>query len=313
MNHFLKCVLAVVCALAALVIPARALPLPLIRDTPGEEVPRERYSVRAIAATIGGEARELVYGPTHKLSELIWDIDGVSMAGLALNGRWGAWAGYAGCVVAVSEGRGQMRDYDWQIPGFDWTDYSLSYVDVDSAWTADAGVTVQLVRMEFLSLRAMAGLRVQHWSWSDRGREYIYSEEGFRDTRGVFDGRRLIEYEQSYVVPYLGAQAHGGGDRWAWSGYLALGPQVWAEDWDHHVARDLRFEGDFSGGVWVGAGATLEWKWSPHWSAAAGAHLQSIPEFKGDLHVVEIDERYTQSAGISLDTFMVDLSLNCRW
>lgn len=304
-------------ALAALAVsaaPAPALyPPPMSGLPPGEAPPSTDVSVRALAAEILGEAREIVYGPGHKLSELIWDISGIRMAGLAVSVHRGDWSGYAGFMGALNRGHGQMRDYDWQIPGYDWTDYSLSDADMESAWMADAGITAHLARTRLFALRGVAGFRSQYWQWSDRGRDYIYSVEGFRDTRGSFDGRPLIQYEQTYYIPYVGAQVHGGGGRWAWSGYVLVGPYAWARDWDDHVARNLRFEGDFSGGAWLGAGANVEWAASPNWSVAVGAHAQSVPEFKGALRVVELDVQYPDSAGVSLDTVMVDVSMNWRW
>lgn len=271
-----------------------------------------KASVRGLTGVISGEAYETVYDGSHKLSELQWDISGVGIGGVSLAIQRGErWMAYGSFVMALTKGEGEMQDYDWLEEDMGWSNYSRCDVDIDSAWIGDVGLSRQLSRGQCLNVRAVIGFSSQQWEWKDGGKEYVYSVGGFRNKSGSYGGIPLIEYRQTYYIPYLGAQVEGGKGRWAWSAYLLFGPYVWAEDWDYHIARDLHFEGTFRGGAWIGAGWTAEWRMTPDLAFAAGLHLQSIPEFKGDMRIVEMGETYEDSAAVSHDS--VSLTLSFRW
>ncbi len=282
-------------------------PAPETPASPGWTV-----SVRALAGVLSGQAEELVYDDSRKLSELQWDLSGVGMGGLSVAVQpHPLWTVYGSWVAALSPGAGEMKDYDWQVEDLAWTDYSRSEVDVDSMWMGDVGISRQLTHGHRLNMRAVAGFMSQQWEWSDRGQEYIYSVDGFRDTRGSFGGIPLIQYKQTYEIPYLGAQLGGEAGPWAWSAYFLYGPYIWAEDRDYHIGRDVHFEGSFSGGSWMGVGFAAEYRITPAWTLAGGLHVQSIPEFKGDMRIVELNETYSDSAAVSHESAALTVSM--RW
>lgn len=259
-----------------------------------------------------GEAREVVYDDAHRLSELQWEMKGLVWAGMELSVRTGGrWSFAAGIWTALTRGDGEMRDYDWMVPGWDWTDYSRSETDIDEAWSADLNAAYRVFTWTGGAASLVAGYQRDTTRWSDRGQEFLYSESAFRDTPGHFGGAALIDYEQTYDIPYLGVQVESRGTaRWGWQAYARYSPLVRARDWDHHILRDLHFEGDFSGGDYWAAGAAVSRSLTKNWSLTAALQAQWIPEFRGDMRIVEIAETYADGAGIEQESVALTVALN---
>jgi plasminogen activator len=259
-----------------------------------------------------GEAREVVYDEAHRLSELQWEIKGLTWAGLELAVYTaGRWTFTAGAWTALNKGNGEMRDYDWLVPGWDWTDYSRSETDVEEAWSLDFNAAYRVLSWTWGAANLVAGYQRDTLRWIDRGQEFLYSDQAFRDTPGHFGGMALIDYKQVYDIPYVGVQAESQGlARWGWQAYARYSPYVHARDWDHHILRELHFEGDFNNGTYWAAGAAVTRSLTPHWSMSAAVQAQWIPEFRGDMRIVEVDETYSRGAGIEHDSVALFVSLN---
>jgi outer membrane protease/TolB-like protein len=271
------------------------------------------FRLRGSLGILQGESGEYVYDGEHTLSELMWDLSGLTMAGLVLSSRFGErFSVNAGFWTALNKGNGEMTDYDWFIEGLDWTHYSRSEVEVEKAQIFDLNAAFTLVESDFFSLSALAGYKQDFWQWTDSAQEFIYSVYGFRDTRGDFGGESMIDYEQKFRIPYIGVNAGGIiGDVIIWNTYLHYSPLVKADDKDHHIARGLHFEETFKNIDYVAFGAAAGIRLTERLQIAGEMHAQSIPESRGDMYIVEYDETFTDSAGISHDSVM--LSVTATW
>ncbi|MBP7831181.1 MAG: omptin family outer membrane protease [Kiritimatiellae bacterium] len=282
---------------------------PLLEPT--KEKP-QAFSLRGSVGFLQGEAGELVYEPeldNYKLSELQWDLSGLVMGGAVFSGAAGKFGFNAGFWVAANKGDGEMKDYDWFVPGMDWTDYSRSDVDVESGYSLDINANYLLVRRPQVGLRALVGYKRDYWEWTDYGREFVYSVYGFRDYVGNFDGQNVIDYQQTFDIPYVGLNLDGRAGSLGWNAYALYSPIVSAEDKDHHILRELHFEESFDGGDFYAVGVSATYRITPQLFLSGAVDYQDIPEFQGDMTIVESGETYEDSAGISNNHVMFSLAL----
>lgn len=274
---------------------------------------------------LNGDAEEIVYdydrfGGRRKLSQLDWDLKDIVMGGaqisarvterLSLNG--GLW-------VALTEGTGEMDDYDWGNPASSsWTDYSLSEVDVTEGYILDVNAAWDFMVTDPLALRGVLGYKQNGWTWEDRGVYALYPEFGYIPY--LFYGENLIDYEQEFQIPYLGLAMDGSVGAFTLSGYVNWSPLVFASDWDHHIARGIKFEETFKEGDMLGAGLEARYLIEEGFFAGVflGASLQhqKIDEIIGDMkyHDYITGDRgiIKDSAGISSEytAFMLSGGFN---
>ncbi len=257
---------------------------------------------------VNGLAKEHVYdyeawdGSRRQLSRLDWDLKGVVMGGfngsvrlmkkLTLNG--GYWS-------ALTEGDGEMDDYDWlDISSSDWTHYSLSDVDVTEGYIFDLNVAWDLLVTEDLTARVFAGYKQNGWSWEDHGVYLLYPEYGYIPQYQY--GDNMINYEQEFRMPYLGGSAE-----WTWNNFTVSGNLVWsplvaADDWDHHIARTLRFHESFEGGDMFGLGLEARYDFTQGFFngafCAVGLDYQVVDLIVGDM---EVEDYSTGETGSDTD------------
>lgn len=260
-------------------------------------------SVRGGVVYQQGEAREIVFDGTHKLSELIWDITGLVYAGgsasLSLGSGLQVNAGY---WTAINEGDGEMQDYDWYIVGADWTHFSDGRVDINEAHTFDINGTLRFLDFDGVAIYAIGGFKQMYWDWSQFGGRYIYSVNGFRDARGTSpDDENGINYDQTFDIPYVGVGASLQLGALRGSGYLIYSPFVQAEDNDEHVLRELYFTETFENIDYLGAGVEAVLELGEAFFVSGALDVHSIPEARGDTEIRDADGNYTfnpDSAGI---------------
>ncbi|HOW97893.1 MAG TPA: omptin family outer membrane protease [Kiritimatiellia bacterium] len=277
---------------------------------PSKEKPYA-FSLRGSVGLLDGQADELVYEPEmddYKLSELNWDLSGLAMGGAVLSAAAGKLGCNAGFWVALTQGDGEMKDYDWFIPGMDWTDYSRSEVDVESAYSLDINANYLIYGRPEIGIRGVLGFKHDYWEWSDSGQEFIYSTFGFRDTIGSFEGQNVIDYQQTFDIPYVGLNLDGRAGPLGWNAYALYSPLVSAEDKDHHILRDLHFEEDFDGGDFFALGVSGSYRIGKQFFLSGAVDYQDIPEITGDMLIVEDGESYEDSAGIANNNLMVSLA-----
>ena len=268
------------------------------------------FDVSLQGGYLDGESREIVYDPDdggRTLSELNWDLKDIPMAGAAFSVKVAEKVRFnGGFWLGLSEGSGEMTDYDWMVDGMDWTDYSRGDVNVENALIMDVNVSILLKRAGAISLDVLAGMKVSTYEWEDLGGEYIYSVNSFRDSEGTFqEGEVGIEYEQLFAIPYFGFMGAYHADALDVSVYLLGSFFGVASDEDYHVMRDLHFEEEFVSVPYVGAGITASWTFGGRYYISGGIEYEQIPETTGDMYVEELDGTSEDAAGISHESMMV--------
>lgn len=255
---------------------------------------------------LNGAAKEHVYdnevfpGRRYQLSRLDWDLKDVVMGGLQFSVRpikhdlWDALTLNFGYWNALTEGDGEMDDYDWMDPdSSDWTHYSLSDVDVTEGYILDLNAAWDVVEWKDLIVRGFLGYKQNGWTWEDSGRYLLYPEYGY--VPQDLYGDNMINYEQEFRMPYLGASVDWTKGDFTVAGRLTYSPSVEATDWDEHVARSLHFKEEFEGGDMLGFGLDVRYAFSRGLLQgaflAAALDVQTIDLIVGDM------EYYDASTG----------------
>jgi len=262
-----------------------------------------------------GEARELVFEGDHKLSELTWDISRLALAGGSVSAAIGSSLQLnAALWVAVTKGNGSMEDYDWFIEGADWTHFSDGDVDINSAYVFDLNGTCIFYRGGSVEWYGILGYKRLYWDWSEYGRRYIYSVNGWRDSRGSSGGVNGIDYEQTFDVPYAGLGMRVSFGR-AWgSVYGIYSPLVQAKDKDHHILRELRFVATFDNIDYIGFGGELAVNLGESLFLTLALDGHAIPEARGDMFISDGSGQtyfYPDWAGIA--NTAVSMSIAIGW
>ncbi|MBU1693156.1 MAG: omptin family outer membrane protease [Verrucomicrobia bacterium] len=283
---------------------------PLLEPAAGGKV--AAFSIRGSVGLLQGEAGEFVYEPAldnYKLSELQWDLSGLVMGGAVLSSAHGKIGLNAGFWTALNKGDGEMKDYDWLVPGMDWTHFSRSETDIETGYSFDINANYLVWQRPQFGLRALVGYKRDFWEWTDRGQEFIYTTVNFRDTIGSFGGQNVIDYEQTFDIPYLGVNADGKLGKLEWNAYALYSPIVGAEDKDYHILREIHFEESFKGGDFFGVGFAGTYRLNKQLFLTGALDYQDIPEFQGDMYIVESGETNEDSAGISNSHMTFSLAL----
>lgn len=259
---------------------------------------------------LNGQAKEHVFdyetadGSRRQLSRLDWDLKNVLMGGvnfsvrpmnmvkgidlnedLTFNTANGVTLNF-GYWNVLWEGNGEMEDYDWLDYGSsDWTDYSLSDVDVTEGYVFDVNVAWDFIQWKDLATaRVFAGYKQNGWSWEDHGKYLLYSEYGY--VPQDLYGENMINYEQEFRMPYVGAGVDFTPGNFTVSARLTYSPSVEATDWDDHVARDMHFKETFEGGDMLGFGLDVRYMFSKGPKGlflSAAVDVQTIDLIVGDM------------------------------
>ena len=286
--------------LAALGLPAAAwaFQADVIAPTGAGKAPT--FGAQLSLGLLNGEAKEHVYdyetadGSRRQLSRLDWDIKDVVMGGVQFSVRpirrevWDALTVNFGYWNALTEGSGEMEDFDWQHPySEDYNLYSLSKVDVTEGYLFDLNVAYDIVEWNDLIVRGFLGYKQNGWTWEDSGRYLLYPEYGY--VPQDLDGENMINYEQEFRMPYLGASVDWTKGDFTVAGRLVYSPSVEATDWDEHVARSIHFKEEFKGGDMLGFGLDVRYAFSrgPLKGAflAAAFDVQTIDLIVGDMEM----------------------------
>lgn len=204
-----------------------------------------KFSLGVGAGYLTGEATEIVYWPSvgnHKASELTWKIDNLFMIGIDAQMKVQNWltVNFDGWFKAF-DGDGTMDDYDWQVPGLDWTDWSThDDTDVTEASIIDLNADFAFFRTDSAAFSAIVGYKRDNFGWESYGGDYVYSVNGFRDTAGSFpDGLLGIGYEQTYDSLYFGMGFAAYFTKFELAGRMIYSPIVQGEATDNHYLRNL--------------------------------------------------------------------------
>ena len=261
------------------------------------------WAIEGSVGAIGGKAYERVYdypgGDKFKLSQLDWELKNIALVGVegsvSIAERFQVNLGY---WTAVSEGDGQMVDYDWMLLSADtddeWTHRSIHPgTSLDSGSVFDVNLHVKAIDVGPVALSGIVGYLRDEWEWSARGGTYIYSDYengGFRDQEGSFPaGKLAIGYRQTYTTPYLGVACDGDWGAFQLQAFLRYSPWVSAEDSDLHNLRTppRTFDGSFSGGTFFGAGLQGTYFFTPSLFVSAALDVERFSEITGDVKIYD--------------------------
>ena len=271
---------------------------------------------------VNGMADEIVYNGAKKLSHLEWDIKNLKMLSLGFNSQFldgfGARIKFSN---AINNGDGKMVDYDWIGKNYDgnknhanWTDRSISDVKIQKAQQFDIAGSYNLYKDEF---KFNLGYKNDRFKWRDYGGSFVYSDGGFRNYVGNFNGERGITYEQTFETPYIGLEyqkelfdkeIYGN----IFGNYSNL---VYAHDTDIHHLTNYKFDEYFKNGKYYNWGANIFSKVKENLYLGVGYEYVYYPENRGytimqDLATGE-SYKYENSAGI-INKFS-KISLNLKY
>jgi plasminogen activator len=281
-----------------------------VNDTAG------MFSGQISLGLMNGRSKELVYNPYngHKNSELDWRLENVLMLGAGVSVKPLSWLRFnADLWLKAGDGNGSMDDYDWQVNGWDWTDWSHhNDVTVTEGLLFDINSEFTFLRFNEASVFAILGFRHDHWEWEARGGSYIYSSYYMRDTVGKFPDNALgITYEQTYDTPYLGIGFHANLNPVTLTGRFIGSTMVSSSDKDTHHMRDLVITSSIDSGKMYGMDFACTYNFTPHFAATAAFQYQKYEEIKGTKIWNSPTEGYYQfhyDGGLDNETTLLSLS-----
>ncbi len=283
-------------------------------------------SFKGSITSADGQGDEYVYAGAnniglpsdYKLSELNWDISSLWMVGGVFSLRLGELIRFnAGLWLGVTDGDGVLNDYDWlNYSTADWSDHSQSDTDIDAAYNIDINGSFQFMEIGPCQLHAVLGYKEDYWEWSAYGGTFLYSTDGgFRNTSGTFKNTEIINYNQTFDIPYGGIKLTTDSARLHASAYFYYSPSVTADDEDHHILRDLHYTESFDGGDYYAFGAEGIFDLSDTLYIACSLDFQDIPEFTGDMTMkngsgdVELHTYNSAGIGNSLTTLSASIGI----
>lgn len=269
---------------------------------------------------LSSEAHEYLYWPNaggHTASELVWEMEPSLMIGIGGSFRPAPWLNFgADLWVKVGEGDGYMEDYDWLVPGLNWTDKSVhGNTDVTTAVIFDINAEFSVYSTDRFVLNCIAGFRRDNFEWEARGGSYVYSMNSFRDTSGTFPQQELaITYEQVFDVPYLGIGVAGDLGRFHLAAKLTGSILVRGETTDHHHMRDIVSYGDFNDGEMWAIDVALAYDITDCIGIRAAYFYEYYDTMKGNSRWHYNDYgysvKYANNAGADLKTSMFSMALS---
>ena len=279
-----------------------------------------RFTLGVGAGYLSGESKELVYWPqanNHKASELTWEIDNLYMLGVKGVLEVGDWFSFNfdGWFKAT-DGDGTMDDYDWKVPGDEWTDWSHHEdTDVTDGSIIDLSANFSFFRTQKTVLTGIVGYKRDNFGWESRGGDYVYSTSGFRNSQGSFaDGELAVSYEQTLDSFYggVGFSAHFT-ERFILTGRVIYSPFVQGEATDYHYMRNLVTYDDFDDGDLIAFDLTGTFGFTEKLGLEVGFSYQSYDTMQGDSEWHYNDQgvvvNYNDGAGMDQASMMLSTSL----
>jgi plasminogen activator len=275
------------------------------------------FSAYTHSGYMKGEANEYVINGDHKLSQLIWEIESLCLAGGGIEWTHGSSLSFtADLWLKTFDGDALMDDYDWLIEDYDWTHWSHhENTTVTKANIFDIYMTYTPLRFRNsrYKLNTLAGYRRTNFEWEARGGSYIYSDVFFRDTEGTFPDNELgITYEQIFNTPYVGLEAILPFGRFLFETKITGSIAVFGKAIDHHHLRDLVTTANFywgnmiltevSAGINFPGGSSLKGSFS--WNRYGGLRGDSKYNQSGSITVYEnLEAADFESIGISVYSY----------
>ncbi len=269
-----------------------------------------------------GKSYERVYAfyeNGRKLSQLEWQLENVYMLGGVVSAQPLPWLRVnVGAWSRVTEGDGEMNDYDWEDSfNSEWDMWSQSDISLKRGWILDANVQVRLFEYKGLGFWVMGGFKYSNWYWSDSVQFALYSTMGFRDELTHMEGIKGIDYEQWFYTPYAGVTLTYDYGRWHLSGYMSYSPLASAKDRDHHVLRPKVCEDNFNHIRYLGVGVQATVDLTEHFYVGAAFDFQQYSATKGTgnqrFPLLDYEITAQELAGIEHFSHMISMTIGYRF
>jgi outer membrane protease len=261
------------------------------------------------------KANEFVWEGKTKVSQLIWKSQNVSTFNADLKIELPKdWYVNARGTIGLG-GDGHMVDYDWLAAGQPWSDRSrhpdtrLNHYLVGAI---EAGR--QVISQYGTDVSLGAGFKYTDVKWTAWGGTYVYTYNGFRDSRGTFDPKEKgISYRQSWPVPYIGANLSHSEGNWTFAGALQGGLAIDAYGTDDHWVRSLRFYDYFYTQPTVSLSASAAYALRPGTALFVSGAFDRMFRARADTKAVETTngatEWYKNGAGGDYRSMTVSVGL----
>jgi plasminogen activator len=279
----------------------------------------DRLSAETYLGYLSGESRENVYGDGRKVSRLDWTIDNAAIVGAKLNYAATGWLslGLGGWTTFASDNT--MTDYDWSDPSRDvWTDRSHHpNTSLERAFEFDLSAAARIAEWSGFRIDGLLGYQVRNYKWRASDGSYVYSTNGFRDSRGEFNGP-MVDYQQWWRTPYIGLGAGYAMPGLRLSGKVIASPFAQASDDDVHIENAQRFTGEFGDSTMAAVSLRAEHDLTERLMLTGEANYQKFWEARGDMTVSYLNldgwtSEIPDSAGASNETLILSLGLAYRF
>ena len=223
------------------------------------------------------DAREHVYaGPTgdDNLSLLLWHSLAPIASFDAKSTFFDGWT-LRGHVDVAINGASSVGDYDWTSysPSYafdDWDHRSLSPSTLDWYFNGDFALGRDLPINDAVTVNLNGGFKYTDVRWTARGGDFIYSENGFRDTTfSIPDNVVLGTYRQQVPTVFAGIDTSIDDGPWSFEASGKAGLVLYGQSVDQHLQRNppMSITDQLNLGRVLSADAKLGFAMSDHMSA----------------------------------------------
>jgi outer membrane protease len=284
----------------------------LLTSADGAVVFRGSYGISFV------KANELVYQGKDKVSQLIWQSTAVSTFTGEVKVDFDKFFVRATGMIGVA-GNGHMVDFDWGVPGNDWTDRS-QHPDtrLNHYFSGSIEAGREVLNLDGTAVTLAGGIKYTDIKWSAFGGSYVYSSFRFRDTRGSFpDNQKGISYQQQWPVPFIGVDLARSEGKWTFLGSLKGGVAVNGTGTDDHWVRNLRFIDRINATAAVMASASAEYEVRQNTAVFVSGSFDRIFHARGDTDLRDRSSGYRQtyknSAGADFMSGTISLGLRGKF
>ncbi len=296
--------LSILCFLLAFSASAFAL-----QASAGELLPPGRsvgFTASPVFSLVNGRSYELVMASagsdTPYLSKLVWELNNTVNLGAAVSVNMGNLLFFnLAAAKSLTYKTGEMNDYDWlydSYPDADtttWTNWSLSDIYLKDSYQIDYNTSLRVFRNYRFSLDGLAGFKLIHWAWTDILQDIDYPYSSYDPS--YLTGENGIDYEVNYRIPYTGLRLSAEKDAIQGSLTMIYSSMVSADDYDHHLFRDLHFYDFFENGRFFGLTAGIRYRTSRHFSLSLSYEWEEVFETVGDVYILrETDSGFIRYA-----------------
>lgn len=271
---------------------AVSLCAPALAQDPAQWADKPNVTLTGGVGVVFMEGNEYVVEGDTMVSRLIWQSTApVLTTGLGVVTPEG-WTLKANAAVSVG-GDSMMEDYDWidfdyngpfEVgQGMDeWTHRSQHpNTTLDHYLAASIAIGHDFAVSESVTVNPNIGLKYTDVKWTGRDGTYIYSQGGFRDSEGSFEGPGIV-YEQTWPVAFLGLDASIAQGDWTFGLSGQVGVTMNAHDKDQHLMRDLVFFDDFGIAPVLHAGVSAAYAFNDKTSLNLAASVDKMFYGRGD-------------------------------